>query len=214
MKVCKFEVCEKKVTARGFCSKHYQRHRKHGDPSVVKARSSPAQDFYRDVVLTWEKEEECLIWPHSRSPSGYAQLRMDGQLRDVHLWACEDRHGPKPSPRHNVAHACGRGRGGCVNPAHLRWATRVENEADKIEHGTSNRGKNNGQAKLTEAEVREIRSLEGQMLLREIGALFSIERSTVCGIIKRRSWAWLLDEPEEEPPATKPEVPYLQDVPS
>lgn len=42
----------------------------------------------------------------------------------------------------------------CINPAHLRWATRAENEQDKITHGRSNRGRSKA---LTGVRVRRIR---------------------------------------------------------
>jgi len=32
-------------------------------------------------------------------------------------------------------------------------------------------------------------------------------------VLARKAWGWLSDDPEEEPPATKPKIPYLQDVP-
>lgn len=64
--------------------------------------------------------------------------------------------GPKPSPKHEVAHWDG------VKPhchwRNLRWATRAENEADKVRHGTANIGERNGQAKLTDEQVRQIKA--------------------------------------------------------
>ncbi|CAO0835154.1 HNH endonuclease OS=Streptomyces microflavus OX=1919 GN=Smic_80730 PE=4 SV=1 [Streptomyces microflavus] len=43
----------------------------------------------------------------------------------------------------------------------LRWGSRSENEGDKVQHGTSNRGAGNGWAKLSDDDVREIRRLIG-----------------------------------------------------
>jgi hypothetical protein len=42
--------------------------------------------------------------------------------------------------------------------SNLRWDTPGENEADKILHGTTNRGIHNGNHKLTKQEVWEIRN--------------------------------------------------------
>jgi hypothetical protein len=48
-----------------------------------------------------------------------------------------------------AAHSCGQA--SCVNPAHLRFATAVENAADKNIHGTHRR-------KLSWAQVLEVRN--------------------------------------------------------
>jgi hypothetical protein len=60
-------------------------------------------------------------------------------VRRAHRVMCEIAHGPKPAPGFVAAHTCGKGREGCVNPRHLRWASQKENMADKLLHGTSNR---------------------------------------------------------------------------
>ena len=61
----------------------------------------------------------------------------------------------RPSPNHYVAHNDGNKHN---NHWHnLRWATRAENEHDKIAHGKSNHGERNGSAKLTNPQVLAIR---------------------------------------------------------
>lgn len=47
---------------------------------------------------------------------------------------CERFHGPPPSPFHEAGHTCPEGENAlCVNPSHLEWMTRVENEQHKIQ---------------------------------------------------------------------------------
>lgn len=65
--------------------------------------------------------------------------------------------GEPPTPKHCACHCDGNKDNNAID--NLRWDTRSGNEADKLLHGTSNRGARNGMAKLTESQVREIREL-------------------------------------------------------
>lgn len=78
-----------------------------------------------------------------------------GKTWPVHQLVCMTFHGPRPSERHHAAHWDG-DKSNC-RATNLRWATREENEADKIRHGKTNRGERNGQAVLTDAQVAEIK---------------------------------------------------------
>ena len=85
-----------------------------------------------------------------------------------------------------VRHLCGKAI--CVNPHHLCWGTRAENERDKLLHGTHNAGERNGRAKLTVAQVREIRrryateAVTQTALAREYGVHSSMVSEIVNGI--------------------------------
>ena len=57
----------------------------------------------------------------------------------VHRLVCAAFHGEPPTPAHHAAH--GDGNGTNNRASNLRWATAVENEADKIAHGTARAGK-------------------------------------------------------------------------
>lgn len=70
---------------------------------------------------------------------GAAQINLGGRSVIVARMVCEEVNGPPPTPAHQAAHSCGKGHLGCITPQHLRWATQVENEADKLIHGTHNR---------------------------------------------------------------------------
>jgi hypothetical protein len=70
-------------------------------------------------------------------------------------------HGEPPTARHEAAHSCGKGHLGCVHPGHLSWKTRNENRADMVRHGMLPRGTIVSTNKLTEDQVREIRSRMG-----------------------------------------------------
>lgn len=188
--ICSISGCSKPHYGRGWCKSHYEQWRKWGDPVFDAYFENGPRKFIRDVVLKFDKQE-CLVWPFVRNHEGYGQMRHGDKIVMANHIICEAAHGPKPSPDHESAHSCGRGSSGCCSPIHLRWATKEENEADKILHGTTNRGEANGHAKLTVDQVRKIRSLEGTMLQREIGELFDVKAGTISNILAKKAWAWL-----------------------
>jgi hypothetical protein len=106
-------------------------------------------------------------------------------------YVCEIVHGAPPSPTHEAAHNCGKGHLGCVNPHHLEWKTSKDNQADKLLHGTSNRGIRQGSCKITDVQAREILTLKGARTLKYLADKFNISPSTVRSIQERKTWAWL-----------------------
>lgn len=93
----------------------------------------------------------------------------------------------KPTPKHEVAH----NNGDAGNPAasNLRWASKSDNEMDKVSHGTSNRGSRHGLAKLTEADVIAIRSSGESCSVVAKG--FGVSREHIRDIRARKRWAHL-----------------------
>lgn len=83
------------------------------------------------------------------------------------------------------------------NPANnrlenLRWDTRKNNQADRIKHGTDCKGKKHWNVKLTEDNVREIRSRMKKGENRyTIADSFGISEATVRDIHTRKSWTHL-----------------------
>lgn len=69
----------------------------------------------------------------------------------------------------------------------LQWKTHSENLADRIRHGTHLAGERAPRAKLTEAQVREVRDLDG-ISQKEIGRRYGITQSAVSLIRNRKNW--------------------------
>ena len=132
--------------------------------------------------------EGCLLWPFSRITGGYGMTRCDGRGIAAHRAMCEAAHGQPPSEKHEVAHSCGNGRGGCVNPKHLRWATHAENCADKLAHGTDNRGEKHNAAKLSELDVEFIFASYGKFNQYELADMLGVTQGHVNNILCGRSW--------------------------
>jgi hypothetical protein len=129
----------------------------------------------------------CLEWPYSRNARGYGQVTLKGKNREVHRVVCERAHGQCPLDKQQAAHLCGNR--ACVNPRHLRWATRKENEADKIALGRSAAGERNGHAKLTEDIIVAIRnSKEPQWLSAK---RYNVGKALVSMIKRRKIWKHL-----------------------
>lgn len=96
-----------------------------------------------------------------------------------------------PTPKHDAAHSCGKGKNGCVTKRHLSWKTRKENEADKIPQDKHTRGERRWNAKLTEDDVHRIRSLKGKMTMQEIGDRFGVCATAIHDIYRHKNWGWL-----------------------
>jgi hypothetical protein len=148
------------------------------------ARVGEAAQFLREVVIPF-KRTDCLLWPYAKSTAGYAQIRMHGVTHYVYRIVCEAQHGKAP-PKQEARHLCGAGNLGCVNPKHVVWGTRRQNQLDRVAHGTSNRGERQWQAKLTAKDITKIRS--SKLLQREIAAQYGITQSQVSRIVNHQDW--------------------------
>lgn len=193
---CSVEGCNKPVRTRGWCNTHYMRwwNTRNVDPEKPIKPGTPAgepEKFVREIAAQY-CGNDCLIWPYTKSRYGYGELFLGGrkgQKKSAHRLVCEIVHGLPSRRKMDAAHSCGNR--ACVNPRHLRWATRTENMADTLAHGTRIRGARNSHAKLTESDVREIRLLADTMTQPQLAARFGVGVGAISCIHQRRSWAWL-----------------------
>lgn len=189
-RICSIPDCGKPLKARGWCNAHHRRWMRYGDPNAGTTQQGAPLKFI-DRVLSSPAVEGCIDWPFATLPTGYGHLWVDGVDIVASRYVCQRVHGDAPTPEHDAAHSCGRGKMGCINPTHVSWKTRSENEGDKIAHGTNNRGERNGKSKLTAESVKEIMALKGQITGREAGKLFGTTRWTVYKIWSGHLWSWL-----------------------
>jgi HNH endonuclease len=140
------------------------------------------KDILADALLL--KTDECFLWPLSVNARGYPQMRFAGRTREVHRIVCMLAHGDPPA-RHDAAHRCGIPR--CINPRHLRWTTRKANIAEGMNHTNDQNGERNKQARLTAAQVLDIRADPRSGRL--IGLDYGIHQVHVSMIKRRKAWA-------------------------
>jgi hypothetical protein len=178
--------------ARGFCKNHYGRFMKYGDPLRGRHGHFSIDEVNAAIsnVLAFD-EDECLVWPLSKTSAGYGRVTIDGRTTSAHRHICEIVYGSPPTSNHVAAHSCGKGHTGCVNKRHLRWATHKENQDDRLIHGTHNRGEKYGRSKLTESQVREILSLKGSDTQTSIAKKYGVSLQNVNDIMRRKNWAWI-----------------------
>ena len=185
-RICSVAGCTKGYWSGGYCNTHYARWRRKGTLDVTWTPIG-APLAWIEAHLNYAGDD-CLKWPFGTS-GGYGAMVVDGSPCETHRYVCERTHGSPPTPKHEARHLCGNGQEGCVNPRHIVWGTHLENMRDKIAHGKTVRGRNK-MAKLTAAQVLEIRSLSGLPRV-VVGKMFGVSPHTISQIIHRSSWAWL-----------------------
>ena len=98
-----------------------------------------------------------------------------------------------PDGKLDVAHNDGNRHNNCLS--NLRYATRKENNMDKIAHGTSPRGNKCKFAKLSEADVIQIRTMHKACVRQcKLSKMFVVNHRHISDIINRKRWAWLAEE--------------------
>lgn len=88
---------------------------------------------------------------------------------------------------HEAAHSCAKIL--CINKRHLRWASRSENEFDKLVQGRPHgpRMEAHGHARLAQVQVLAIRESTAPQPI--IAAKFGISQQSVSDIKLRKTWA-------------------------
>jgi hypothetical protein len=81
-------------------------------------------------------------------------------------------------------------------PENLRWATPVDNASDRDAQGTGAKGERNPGAKITEGDVRRIRtSRAAGVMVKDIAARYGLSPGYIWSIVHRKRWAHLELDP-------------------
>jgi len=128
---------------------------------------------------------DCWEWTAAKHRQGYGLFSYNGKWVTAHRTSWELEHGKKPS--FNILHHCDNP--SCVRSSHLFEGTQKDNMHDMISKGrkVQLKGKESGNAKLTEQEVVEIfQSKESQ---RKLANRYDVGKSTIARIKHKKTWS-------------------------
>lgn len=148
--------------------------------------ASVLRKLMRNLYVT---SEGCYEWTGATARDGYGYMAIDGTTRRVHRVAAVIFFGFDIRSDLHVLHHCDNPR--CWNPDHLWLGTVRDNMQDRNLKGRARgpRGTLNASAKLTEADVLEIRRRYGagerQFLIADD---LGLRRSLVNDVVHRKTW--------------------------
>lgn len=121
--------------------------------------------------------------------AGYGKLRWHGRMQYAHVLAWVAVNGPVP-PGQVVRHSCDNPP--CIDLEHLLLGTQADNVRDSFDRGRAapRHGEANNAAKLTAAQVEEIRQRREQgALLRELAEDYGMCLSQISNIVRNEHWS-------------------------
>lgn len=87
-----------------------------------------------------------------------------------------------------VRHRCDNA--SCINPEHLEIGSHRDNVEDRCKRGRSAVGTSHGRNKLTEQQVKEIRSNEKDSISK-LSRMYGVDRKNIRLIKQFKTWNWL-----------------------
>jgi len=117
----------------------------------------------RPYLGLWKNNKSTIVRPHKLVMEAFVGKRPEG------MECCHNDGNPQNNHLSN-----------------LRWDTSKNNHADKVRHGTTNRGERCGTAKLTQKQVDEIR--QDNRLQRLIAADYGVHQNTISRIKNGKRW--------------------------
>lgn len=145
------------------------------------------------ILRALQKDGECLLWTGGKFRDGYGKTRHEGKTRRVHRLLYEMINGEIPAGL-VVCHTCDRPL--CCNPDHLFLGTPRDNHHDAMRKGRHTKGEKVNTAKLSEAQVLEIRrrwddSPRKYGLLSRLGREFGVCHMNIKMLVSRQTWKHL-----------------------
>lgn len=189
---------------RGWCSAHYQRWLKHGDPLPLIPKRIFGNDRARfeSYVDRSGGPDTCHPWTGGLDDNGYGHIGVNGKSQYAHKFGWELDNEPVP-PDEELDHEChnqavrdGTCRPGvcphrrCCNNRHIVPRIR-EDHAKLTAWGDSRLGSRNGRSKLDETTVRGIKAslAAGDMLQQEIATQYGVAETTINAISTGQNWS-------------------------
>lgn len=141
-------------------------------------------------------EDICWEWRGHKDKGGYGILHHHGKNLRVHRVVYEIYYA-EPLGELHCLHRCDNP--SCVNPFHLFSGTNTDNVKDKVTKGrcyTGNqKGQSNGNSKLTDSVVKEIRLLYNNRSYTtvQLGEKYGVHRATISYIVNNKTYTHLLE---------------------
>lgn len=173
-------------------------------------------------VRLWSKVEvrspfECWPFKGSVQPDGYGNVRIARVGYKAHRLVWELINGSIPAG-HVVMHKCDNP--SCCNPLHLLTGTHQQNMADRNAKGRQARGMRSGKwrypekyigenhpcAKLTWAQVAEIRLAGKEAGQAALARKYGVSPGAIHQIFTGRAWRELEDDPEQRRALSEPKL--------
>lgn len=164
---------------------------------------TPEEFWASSVVLP----SGCREWQRAKHPRGYGLVWFNGRMWRAHRVAFFLATGIDPGDE-MVLHSCDNPP--CCEPGHLSLGDHQKNMDERQDRGRTARGERHRtrtapestprgerlpQAKLTEAEVIDLRArFEAGERQAALARRFGLDRSTVHGIVHGKLWTHLLTE--------------------
>lgn len=127
-----------------------------------------------------EKSDECILWKGAVNSGGYPVTWEKGKTVYKHRQVVGAVKGQV------VMHSCDNP--ACVNPKHLSIGTHAQNSKDMVAKKRQAKGEQCALARLTEAQVKDILFVKGNMSSRKAAALFQCSKTNILDIWNRKIW--------------------------
>jgi hypothetical protein len=150
--------------------------------------------FFSKIRFT----KSCWLWTSPKANTGYGQIgsgKRKSKLLSAHVASWILHFGKKPAGLF-VCHDCPDGdQKLCVNPAHLWLGTTDQNMKDAANKGRTPKGERHGRAKLTNKQIKEIRSRRmAKMKHAEIARIYGVGRENIGMILRGKTWKHVTHE--------------------
>ena len=180
-------------------------------PQEIKLTERHVRNFWRhinkDGPTMPHMESPCWIWTAFKTERGYGRVGVGPKVMAAHRISWIIAHGQIPLMM-CVCHRCDNP--SCCNPSHFFLGTQADNVRDREikkrgnraygdNHGSRihpesrPRGEAHGSAKLTAAQVLEIRALyaAGDITLKQLATQFNVSNVHIRFIVIRKLWKHL-----------------------
>ena len=173
---CCIEDCESSVVAKSLCDKHYRRLKRKGRLDLM----TEEERFWSWVNIS--DPESCWEWKGHKNKDGYGRFVSNKKRYVSSRFSYTISKGDIPDDL-LVCHSCDNP--SCVNPEHLFLGSYTDNNRDTVNKGRTNprKGDNHPHAKITEAQVEEIKMLlESGISNKEIAERYGVSVSHIRNI--------------------------------
>lgn len=179
-RICTFDGCDRKHSARGLCSVHYNQLRRGKGLSPAETRGRRTKPHRVAGYDSSNGIESCWPWLGTIDAHGYGVVMRNGVMHKAHRYVWEESNGKIP-PGLVLDHKCFTK--ACVNPSHLRAITQKQN-SEHLQGAT--KASTTGVRNVFKRGDKFVAQVRHNRKLHHAGTFATIEDATIAAENTRR----------------------------